>query len=81
MNSYSEDLKTPRMPHALIAGIWKFSASVPLPEVAVIARELAASDPGYLEVFVRKVGQHRLGVCFIYRPRGRGNIRTNSGAT
>ncbi len=52
----------------IITGIWKFKEEIPATELEAVAKEWA-SDPKYLQLYVRKVSKDQYGIGFMYDDR------------
>lgn len=52
----------------IITGIWKFKEEIPATELEAIAQEWA-TNPKYLQLYVRKVSKDQYGIGFMYDDR------------
>jgi len=52
-------------------GLWKFSSKVPKEDLVKMAEKWVVEDPGYLQLYVRKVSKDQNGIGFTYElPEG-----------
>lgn len=52
----------------IITGIWKFKETVPASELEAVAKEWA-TDPKYMQIYIRKVSKDQYGIGFMYDDR------------